>query len=254
MRLRGHLSGTVRGTAKGTVRRKRLAVPEVMRGGRNALQKASHMANNRRNLFSIGWDLEDDPMNARDDRHTTARKPSETRKTRHASREAPGYVSRCHWFDSLARAYFSERCFSEAAICQAHSVVIVGKELENRGLICLDWSLFNALNNQIVEDETKWENKSNVPIKGNEYSVENFTTRVQELIHTIVLDEHYEAVGLIYRLVIPIYEQHRKYSALLQTYAELHQATRRASEVCKSNKRHTGSYFLVVFLGKTHFG
>lgn len=40
---------------------------------------------------------------------------------------------RCAWFDTLAETHIAERWFSEAAVCQAHSVAIIGKELAAKG-------------------------------------------------------------------------------------------------------------------------
>lgn len=40
----------------------------------------------------------------------------------------------------------------------------------------------------------------------------------------------------------------------MSIYAELQQACSRAAEVKASGKRHLGSYFRVVFIGKNHFG
>lgn len=40
---------------------------------------------------------------------------------------------RCAWFETLASAHIGERWFSEAVVCQAHSIAIIGKELVSKG-------------------------------------------------------------------------------------------------------------------------
>uniref|UniRef100_A0A914UIY9 DOCKER domain-containing protein n=1 Tax=Plectus sambesii TaxID=2011161 RepID=A0A914UIY9_9BILA len=69
----------------------------------------------------------------------------------------------------------------------------------------------------------------------------------------LVRAERYEAVGPIYRLAIPIYEQQRNFKALVSVYAELQQAYSRAAETKVSGRRRLASYFRVVFYGQTHF-
>lgn len=60
---------------------------------------------------------------------------------------------RCTWFDTLAETHIKEKWFSEAAVCQAHSVTIIAKELVSKGLIKIDWSLMNSINDKIVHEE-----------------------------------------------------------------------------------------------------
>lgn len=40
---------------------------------------------------------------------------------------------------------------------------------------------------------------------------ENFTTKIEKTVQTLVLAERYEAVGPLCRLAIPIYEQQNNY-------------------------------------------
>uniref|UniRef100_A0A914YXU5 C2 DOCK-type domain-containing protein n=1 Tax=Panagrolaimus superbus TaxID=310955 RepID=A0A914YXU5_9BILA len=60
---------------------------------------------------------------------------------------------RCTWFDTLAETHINERWYSEAAICQAHSIVIIAKELSQKQLITVDWSLLDFINERITVEE-----------------------------------------------------------------------------------------------------
>jgi hypothetical protein len=65
---------------------------------------------------------------------------------------------RSEFFDALANTHISEGWYSEGAVCQAHSLAIVGKELQAKNMLTADWSLFNVLNETIVTEEGMREN------------------------------------------------------------------------------------------------
>jgi len=67
---------------------------------------------------------------------------------------------RCAWFDALASNHLSEHWYSEAAVCQAHSIAIVARELGVRNEIKIDWNLFDVINDRIVEEENAREESS----------------------------------------------------------------------------------------------
>ncbi|KAK0390438.1 hypothetical protein QR680_019352 [Steinernema hermaphroditum] len=67
---------------------------------------------------------------------------------------------RCAWFDTLAEAHIGDRWYSEAAVCQAHSLAIIGKELETKGVLQPDWSLMSHINSSIAEEERVFDEKA----------------------------------------------------------------------------------------------
>ncbi|KAH7695218.1 Dedicator of cytokinesis family protein, partial [Aphelenchoides avenae] len=61
---------------------------------------------------------------------------------------------RCAWFETLARKHRDERWFSEAAVCQAHQVAIIGKELLAKGeLSKIDWEPLDVYINKSISIE-----------------------------------------------------------------------------------------------------
>uniref|UniRef100_A0A1I7SEQ5 DOCKER domain-containing protein n=1 Tax=Bursaphelenchus xylophilus TaxID=6326 RepID=A0A1I7SEQ5_BURXY len=160
---------------------------------------------------------------------------------------------RAAWFDTLAQIHRAEHWFSEAAVCQAHCVAIIAKQLKAREKIDIDLSLLSCLNHQILEDERV--NELELPLwhSGN-FTIDAFTSKVEETVKVLIDAERYEAVGPIYRMAIPLHENAFNNKALTSVYAELHQAYSRAAEIQTSRKRHLGSYFRVILHSTIHFG
>uniref|UniRef100_A0A1I7XZF1 Dedicator of cytokinesis protein 9 n=1 Tax=Steinernema glaseri TaxID=37863 RepID=A0A1I7XZF1_9BILA len=159
---------------------------------------------------------------------------------------------RCAWFDTLAEAHIADRWYSEAAVCQAHSLAIIGKELETKGLLKPDWSLLSHINSSIIDGERVFDEKASSTQQAG-YTLDNFTAKAEQLVQTLVLSERFEAIGPLCRMAIPVYEAKMDYKALVSMYAELQQAYCRAGEVKTYGKRHLGAYFRVVFYGRLHF-
>ncbi|KHN79568.1 Dedicator of cytokinesis protein 9 [Toxocara canis] len=159
---------------------------------------------------------------------------------------------RSAWFETLAETHIKEHWFSEAAVCEAHVIAIMGKELVANGLATLDWTLLDAINDSIASDENVFDDQSDTTQQAG-FTLENFTAKIEKTMQTLVLAERYEAVGPLSRLAIPIYEQQRNYRALISMYADLQQAYSSADQVKVTRKRHFGSYFRVVFHGAIHF-
>uniref|UniRef100_A0A915N3H0 Dedicator of cytokinesis protein n=1 Tax=Meloidogyne javanica TaxID=6303 RepID=A0A915N3H0_MELJA len=161
---------------------------------------------------------------------------------------------RSEFFDALSNIHITEGWYSEAAVCQAHSLAIIGKELQAKGLIAqTDWSLLDILNKQIAVEEELFSNATvgNTQLGG--FTIEDFTRKVDDMVRTLLLSERYEAIGPIYRLSVPIFEKQLDFKYLVGIYAELQQACSRAAEIKLNSKRHLGSYFKVVFHGESHF-
>ncbi|KAL3112883.1 hypothetical protein niasHT_015589 [Heterodera trifolii] len=161
---------------------------------------------------------------------------------------------RAEFFDALAAQHIAGAWYSEAAVCQAHSLVIIGKELQSRGLIRPDWTLLSVLSERITATEGNNESGLMSSTQQGGFTLEEFTRKVEALVRVLLLSERYEAVGPICRLAIPIFEQNNDFKALVGIYAEIQQACSRAAEIKISGKRHLGTYFKVTFYGNSHFG
>ncbi|KAK6112243.1 Dock and Zizimin C-2 domain family protein [Brugia pahangi] len=160
---------------------------------------------------------------------------------------------RSAWFETLAETHIRERWFSEAAVCEAHVIAIIGRELAINGCAKIDWDLLACINDTIVKEEIVNDTDSEI-IQQAGFSLDTFTTKVEKLVQTLIMAERYEAVGPVCRLAIPIYEQQKNYRALVGIYAELQQTFALADQMKVSGKRHLGTYFKVLFYGPKHFG
>ncbi|EJW82008.1 hypothetical protein WUBG_07082, partial [Wuchereria bancrofti] len=160
---------------------------------------------------------------------------------------------RSAWFETLAETHIRERWFSEAAVCEAHVIAIIGRELAINGYAKIDWDLLACINDTIAKEEIVNDTDSEI-IQQAGFSLDTFTTKIEKLVQTLIMAERYEAVGPVCRLAIPIYEQQKNYRALVSIYAELQQTFALADQMKVSGKRHLGTYFKVLFYGPKHFG
>ncbi|PAV65279.1 hypothetical protein WR25_13022 [Diploscapter pachys] len=161
-------------------------------------------------------------------------------------------AQRSAWFDRLAEAYNLDRWFAEAAVCYAHSAAIIAKELEEKGVMKIDWSVFNWISKEIIENERQ-NPKDPETVQQGGFTTENLTAKIEKTVRALNLAERFEAIGPLYRLLIPILERKNNFNSLISIYAELHQAYSRAAEIKVSGKRHLGTYFRVRFYGKKSF-
>lgn len=156
---------------------------------------------------------------------------------------------RCRWHDAFAKSQSIEGWFSEEAVCLAHSLAVIGRELSARGLIRVDWSLLDWINDQIAKEE----NVGGLNFEEDErwtYSVADFTKKAEDCLLALVRSERYEAVPPVSRIVIPILEKTHDYEALVRIYDMLQAASTKCGELKKGVKRHLGTYFRVVLHGK----
>lgn len=158
---------------------------------------------------------------------------------------------RSAWFDTLAELYEQDRWFAEASVCHAHSVAIIARELEEKRELEVDWRVFDWINAQISETEQARGDAGNVQPAG--FTTENLGTKIDKCAAALMLAERFEAVGPLYRLIVPVLERNMNFTSLVSVYAELQQTYSRAAEVRSSGKRHLGAYFRVRFYGETHF-
>ncbi|KAK6026153.1 hypothetical protein OSTOST_07930, partial [Ostertagia ostertagi] len=157
---------------------------------------------------------------------------------------------RSAWFDALADLHTAENWHAEAAVCHAHSLAIIAKELAARGLCKIDWTAFEWISSSVVKEEGAIEVDGSVQSAG--FTLESLAAKVEKTAGALTLAERYEAIGPMYRLIIPMLEKAENFKSLVGVYAELQQTYSRAAEVKASGKRHLGSYFRVRFFGEYH--
>ncbi|KAI6205131.1 hypothetical protein M3Y94_00757800 [Aphelenchoides besseyi] len=159
---------------------------------------------------------------------------------------------RIAWFETLAQIHITERWFAEAAVCQAHCVAIIAKQLSLRGLLEVDFSLLDKISQTVAVEENT--HGVELPmVQGSNFTLEALTNKVEETMKTLIQSERYEAIGPLCRLAIPIYEKQSNHRALMAIYSDLLQVSSRAAEIEQSGKRHLGSYYRVVLFSPLHF-
>uniref|UniRef100_A0A1I8E909 Uncharacterized protein n=1 Tax=Wuchereria bancrofti TaxID=6293 RepID=A0A1I8E909_WUCBA len=131
---------------------------------------------------------------------------------------------RSAWFETLAETHIRERWFSEAAVCEAHVIAIIGRELAINGYAKIDWDLLACINDTIAKEEIVNDTDSEI-IQQAGFSLDTFTTKIEKLVQTLIMAERYEAVG----------------PALVSIYAELQQTFALADQMKVSGKRHLGT-------------
>uniref|UniRef100_A0A0K0EU67 Dedicator of cytokinesis protein n=1 Tax=Strongyloides venezuelensis TaxID=75913 RepID=A0A0K0EU67_STRVS len=157
------------------------------------------------------------------------------------------------WLQSLATSHYNQKFFSEAAVCKAHCLAIIGRELVGKNLLKIDWKFFDTINDKICIEEKVMETDVET-IQPAGFTIDNFTTKAEDLIENLFMAERYEAAASICMMLLPIYESQHNFTKACSICTELQQSFSRLSEIKTSGKRHLGAYFRVIFYGKFHFG
>ncbi|CEF61886.1 Dedicator of cytokinesis C-terminal domain and DHR-1 domain and DHR-2 domain-containing protein [Strongyloides ratti] len=157
------------------------------------------------------------------------------------------------WLQSLATSHYNKKFYSEAAVCKAHCLAIIGRELVGKNLITINWKFFDTINDRICLEEKVMETDVET-VQPAGFTVENFTTKAEDLIENLFMAERYEAVADMCMMLLPIYESQYNFTKACSICTELQQSFSRLSEIKTSGKRHLGAYFRVIFYGKFHFG
>uniref|UniRef100_A0AC35TWM6 DOCKER domain-containing protein n=1 Tax=Rhabditophanes sp. KR3021 TaxID=114890 RepID=A0AC35TWM6_9BILA len=157
------------------------------------------------------------------------------------------------WLQSLATSHFDLKWYSEASVCQAHCLAIIGIELEAKKLIKINWALFDTINEGIVKEYNILRADTEI-IQPAGFTIENFTSKAEQLMKNLLMAERYEAVSAVCRMILPIFEEQHNYYRANFICTELQQAYCRLNEIKTSGRRHLASYFKVVFFGKLLLG
>ncbi|GMR32743.1 hypothetical protein PMAYCL1PPCAC_02938, partial [Pristionchus mayeri] len=161
---------------------------------------------------------------------------------------------RSTWLETLSSLHSSARYYSEAAVCMAHSVAVCARELSAKGeLVAGDWSVLDWISPEIGVEEGLVNEQRGENVQPAGFTIENLASKIEKTAHLLTQSERYEAIGPLYRLIVPSLEKKEDFTSLVSVYAELQQSYSRAVEVKTSGKRHLGAYFRVRFYGKNHF-
>ncbi|KAI6226407.1 hypothetical protein M3Y99_01290000 [Aphelenchoides fujianensis] len=177
---------------------------------------------------------------------------------------------RIAWFNTLAQIHLSDQWFTEAAVCQAHCVAIIAKQLSLRDGLKVDFSLLDRISETIDEEENV--HGAELPVvQGSSFTLDALTSKVEETMKTLTQSERYEAIGPLLSTGDPhlraavqpsgldgfvLGGKPADESVLSPNQTNPCSCTRRTAahpEIQNSGKRHLGAYFRVVPYSTLYF-
>ncbi|KAA0195443.1 hypothetical protein HAZT_HAZT004397 [Hyalella azteca] len=160
---------------------------------------------------------------------------------------------RITWLHAMARLHLQHRCISEAAMCEVHIAAVMAEYLKGEKLYSEGCAPFNIISPNILKDENNTRTDHAGGQTDTVFTLDSLITQLECCALMLDKAERYEQLGNLYRILVPIYEERRNYSALVHCYSHLYQAYTRVVEVNNSRKRLLGTYFRVAFYGVLHF-
>lgn len=154
------------------------------------------------------------------------------------------------WLVSMARNHEQNGHYSEAACCHLHIAALMAEYLKLKGDFFINWGAekFEKISRNIPRDEKGLKLDSGA--QDSQYSEQLLLDQLKDCADYLDRAERYECLGELYRLIIPILEKRRDYSALTQCYEHLSQSYTKVIELQRSGKRFLGRFFRVIFFGQ----
>ncbi|XP_067949265.1 dedicator of cytokinesis protein 9-like isoform X3 [Watersipora subatra] len=166
---------------------------------------------------------------------------------------AKQYVSspelRTTWLRHMAKKHLDRQDHSEAAHCYLHIAGAVAEFLKQMGRMPSGCKVLHDLSSNVIDDESNTIDDRAV-IEELQYTEDTLIETLQTAAKHLTEAERFEALGSLYRIVIPLYEKKRDLENLADCYHTLHEAYSKAVQVTKTCKRMLGSYFRVAFYGE----
>lgn len=103
-----------------------------------------------------------------------------------------------------------EKWYSEAAVCHTHSVAIIAKELAESGELNLDWNIFDWISKEVAEQEKTIGKERTVQPGG--FTLDTLTQKIELTAQSLTSAERYEAIGPLYRVILPALEKRCDYN------------------------------------------
>ncbi|XP_043927228.1 dedicator of cytokinesis protein 9 isoform X3 [Protopterus annectens] len=154
------------------------------------------------------------------------------------------------WLDSMAKIHVKNGDLSEAAMCYVHVAALVAEYLKRKGMFNQGCRAFKVITPNIDEEASMIEDVGMQDVHFNE---DVLMELLEQCADGLWKAERYETIADIYKLIIPIYEQHRDFQKLAHVYEILHRAYSKITEVMHTGKRLLGTYFRVAFFGQGFF-
>ena len=160
------------------------------------------------------------------------------------------------WLESLATIHEADRHFTEAAMCHMHIAALIAVQLAAKQQAHVtDWAILSQISENITIEERDRATNAASDTDDTSYTLATLTERLETAASTLAKADRHEALGPLYRLLTPIYEQQHDYVSLVECYSRLHTAYEhiRASDVTGRNALPLATYFRVAFRGQCHF-
>lgn len=156
------------------------------------------------------------------------------------------------WLITMARNHEQNGNISEAASCNLHIAALMAEYLTLRGGGFVKWGAesFCRISRNIPRDEKGLKLDSGT--QDSQYTEQMLLDQLKECAELLDRAERFECLGELYRLIVPILENRRDYSALSHSYEHLAQAYNKVMEVNRSGKRLLGRFYRVVFYGQVN--
>lgn len=157
------------------------------------------------------------------------------------------------WLVTMARNHEINQNLSEAACCHLHIAALIAEYLKLRGsdLINFGAESFSKISKNIPKDEKGLKLDSGV--QDSQYTEVILLDQLKNCADFLDKSERYECLGELYRLIIPILENRRDYSGLVESYNHLSQAYQKVIDFNRNGKRLLGRFYRVVFYGTMYF-
>lgn len=157
------------------------------------------------------------------------------------------------WLITMARNHEQNDDLSEAACCNLHIAALISEYLKLKNSSFITWGAeaFTRISRNIPTDEKGLKLDSGTP--DSQYTEAILLEQLKDCADYLDRAERYECLGELYRLILPILEHRRDYTALSQCYEHLAQSYNKITEVNRSGKRMLGRFYRVVFFGQVKF-
>ncbi|XP_052102074.1 dedicator of cytokinesis protein 7-like [Mytilus californianus] len=173
-------------------------------------------------------------------------------------RIAKGYQNspdlRLTWLQNMASKHSERSNHAEAAHCCCHAAALIAEYLnmiEDKPYLpvgCVDYQkiTLNVLEESAVSDDVVSPDEEGI-CTGKYFTESGLVGLMEQAASSFTMAGMYEAVNLVYKILIPIHEAHNECKKLAQIHQKLHDAFQNVT--LQEGKRIFGTYFRVGFYG-----
>ncbi|KYQ91596.1 DOCK family protein [Tieghemostelium lacteum] len=157
------------------------------------------------------------------------------------------------WLQSLVDFHSTQENYVEAAQCYLHMASLVSEYLNliHKPIPTIAGSTsFLLVNKNSLEESNSYIEREEDGNDNQAFTMQFFMKLVLDAIQLLKKAEYYETANLVYKLIIPVYENNLSYEELANCHGDLQDIFRKILECTKTQSRMLGSYYRVVLYGK----